>query len=113
MTSSQTTQALILICRSLVEEGKKPSVGLLRGKASFKVSVSEAIEAIKHFNTLSTQESQNEVAVSTSSTHTSAPKQMQQRLTQLEDEIKQLHQTNTDLENRIDKLESLVLRNFD
>tara|TARA_Y100000310_G_scaffold132774_1_gene131741 strand:- start:542 stop:808 length:267 start_codon:yes stop_codon:yes gene_type:complete len=32
------------------KEGKTPSVGILRAKAPFKVSVTEAIEAIKRFN---------------------------------------------------------------
>ncbi len=32
------------------EEGKTPSVGILRSKAPFKVSVTEAIDAIKRFN---------------------------------------------------------------
>lgn len=32
------------------KEGKTPSVGILRAKAPFKVSITEAIEAIKRFN---------------------------------------------------------------
>ena len=32
------------------KEGKTPSVGILRARAPFKVSVTEAIEAIKRFN---------------------------------------------------------------
>jgi hypothetical protein len=41
---------LIIICQKMHEEGKTPSVGILRSKAPFKVSVTEAIDAIKRFN---------------------------------------------------------------
>ncbi len=34
----------------MVQKGTSPSVALLRAKAPFKASVTEAIEAIKHFN---------------------------------------------------------------
>ena len=40
----------MIICQKMVQNGTQPSVALLRAKAPFKVSVTEAIEAIKHFN---------------------------------------------------------------
>jgi hypothetical protein len=43
-------QQLVVICQKMYDEGKTPSVGMLRSKAPFKVSVTEAIEAIKRFN---------------------------------------------------------------
>ena len=41
---------LHVLCLQIHKEGKTPSVGILRAKAPFKVSVTEAIEAIKRFN---------------------------------------------------------------
>ncbi|TKB04857.1 hypothetical protein E5672_01835 [Alteromonas portus] len=43
-------QQLHVLCLQMHQEGKTPSVGILRAKAPFKVSVTEAIEAIKRFN---------------------------------------------------------------
>ncbi|MAI38568.1 hypothetical protein [Alteromonas sp.] len=47
---NNTINQLIIICQKMHEEGKTPSVGILRSKAPFKVSVTEAIDAIKRFN---------------------------------------------------------------
>lgn len=47
---NNTINQLIIICQKMHEEGKAPSVGMLRSKAPFKVSVTEAIDAIKRFN---------------------------------------------------------------
>jgi len=47
---NNTINQLIIICQKMHEEGKTPSVGMLRSKAPFKVSVTEAIDAIKRFN---------------------------------------------------------------
>ena len=41
---------LIILCQSMHSEGKTPSVAMIRAKAPFKASVTEAIEAIKRFN---------------------------------------------------------------
>ncbi|MBZ2161688.1 hypothetical protein [Alteromonas stellipolaris] len=43
-------QKLMIVCQQMVQKGTSPSVALLRAKAPFKASVTEAIEAIKHFN---------------------------------------------------------------
>jgi len=43
-------QPLMIVCQQMVQKGMSPSVALLRAKAPFKVSVTEAIEAIKQFN---------------------------------------------------------------
>ena len=40
----------MIVCQQMVQKGTSPSVALLRAKAPFKASVTEAIEAIKHFN---------------------------------------------------------------
>lgn len=49
MTNSNLQQ-LHALCLQMHQEGKTPSVGILRAKAPFKTSVTEAIEAIKRFN---------------------------------------------------------------
>lgn len=43
-------QSLMITCQQMVQNGSSPTVALLRAKAPFKVSVTEAIEAIKQFN---------------------------------------------------------------
>ena len=48
--SNANLQQLHVLCLQMHKEGKTPSVGILRAKAPFKVSVTEAIEAIKRFN---------------------------------------------------------------
>ena len=40
----------MIVCQQMVQKGTSPSVAILRAKAPFKASVTEAIEAIKHFN---------------------------------------------------------------
>ena len=48
--SNSNLQQLYILCLQMHKEGKTPSVGILRARAPFKVSVTEAIEAIKRFN---------------------------------------------------------------
>ena len=48
--NNSNLQQLHILCLKMHEEGKTPSVGILRARAPFKVSVTEAIEAIKRFN---------------------------------------------------------------
>jgi len=48
--SNSNLQQLHILCLQMHKEGKTPSVGILRARAPFKVSVTEAIEAIKRFN---------------------------------------------------------------
>ena len=43
-------QQLMIVCQQMAKSGTPPSVGLLRARAPFKVSVTQAIEAIKRFN---------------------------------------------------------------
>ena len=50
MTSKENHKSLVEICHALAADGLTPGVGLLRGRAPFKVSVLDAIEAIKVFN---------------------------------------------------------------
>jgi len=47
--ANDNLQTLTIICDQLTQSGVTPSVGLLRAKAPFKVSVPEAIDAIKRY----------------------------------------------------------------
>ena len=48
--SSDVIQQLVMLSHQLHQQGLQPSVGLLRSKAPMKVSVTQAIDAIKRFN---------------------------------------------------------------
>ena len=48
--SNSNLQQLHLLCVQMHKQGKTPSVAILRAKAPFKVSVTEAIEALKRFH---------------------------------------------------------------
>jgi predicted RNase H-like nuclease (RuvC/YqgF family) len=50
---NNNSQQLAQVCSDMAEAGVTPTVGLLRAKAPFKVSVTEAIDAIKYFNATS------------------------------------------------------------
>ena len=98
MSTNQHTQALILLCQSLAAEGKKPSVGLLRSKATFKVSVTDAIEAIKYYNAQQPKDVTNERA-----------KVAEQRSTvSLEERVVALENRNKQLEERLALVEALI-----
>lgn len=45
----QHSEALVKVCQEIAKEGLTPGVGLLRARAPFKVSIAQAIEAIKAF----------------------------------------------------------------
>ena len=47
---SDVIQQLVMLSHQLHQQGLQPSVGLLRSKAPMKVSVTQAIDAIKRFN---------------------------------------------------------------
>jgi len=74
----------MITCQQMAQNGIQPSVALLRAKAPFKVSVTEAIEAIKHFNAANTP-------------------------TQNTENRDQNKETIASLSKRIDKLEHLVM----
>ena len=48
--SESSVISLTMLCQQIAEEGQTPSVAMLRAKAPYKVSVTEAISAIKSFN---------------------------------------------------------------
>lgn len=77
---------LILLCQQMHQEGKSPSVGMLRSKAPFKVSVTEAIEAIKRFN--ASQPSKLQPA--SPSTNSPPVERLESRVANLEKEVAEL-----------------------
>lgn len=77
---------LAMLCQQMCQEGKSPSVGMLRSKAPFKVSVTEAIEAIKRFNT-SQPSTEKPTAPFTNSTPV---ENLESRVTNLEKEVSEL-----------------------
>ena len=58
MSTADQSQQLILLCHQMQKSGLQPSVGLLRSNAPFKVSVTDAINAIRLFNASSQQTEQ-------------------------------------------------------
>jgi hypothetical protein len=50
MISKANTKELLAVCQQLADEGVTPSVALLRSRAPFRVSVIEAIDAMRKFN---------------------------------------------------------------
>ena len=84
--NNDNLQRLTLLCQQMHQEGKSPSVGMLRSKAPFKVSVTEAIEAIKRFN--ASQPSTAKPA--TPSTNSSLAGNLESRVTDLEQEVAEL-----------------------
>ncbi len=50
MSATEKHATLVKLCHEFAAQGQTPGVGLLRGKAPFKVTVLDAIEAIKTFN---------------------------------------------------------------
>ncbi|MBU3022108.1 hypothetical protein [Aestuariibacter sp. A3R04] len=92
MSDSDIIQKLVMVCHQMERDGLTPSVGLLRNKAPFKVSVTQAIEAVKSFNAsrkrpvvnTDTTESPNNLAL------------LEKRITQLEAAVQILEQRLAD-----------------
>lgn len=93
MTSKDNHKALVEICHALAAEGLTPGVGLLRGKAPFKVSVLDAIDAIKAFNQHAALASMQ-------------PKSLtdKERIADLEKRVNQLEEALALMESRLAKL---------
>lgn len=97
MNDKEKFESLFAICTNLAETGQTPSVGILRGKAPFKVSVLEAIEVIKRFN--QHQQLQAEQP---------KPKILsdQERIKELEARVSQLEHALEVMEARLAKMDS-------
>ncbi|MBD3585408.1 hypothetical protein HHX48_06665 [Salinimonas sp. HHU 13199] len=82
---------LTVLCQQIVEEGHTPSVARLRAKAPYKVSVTDAISAIKSFNTTK---------------QTSRPASLPASQASLEKRVQELENAVALLEKRLDSLMS-------
>lgn len=89
--SESSEISLTVLCQQIAEEGHTPSVALLRAKAPYKVSVTEAISAIKSFNT---------------SKHVTRPVSAPVTQSALEKRVKALENAVALLEKRLDALMS-------
>ena len=93
--SNSNLQQLHVLCLQMYQEGKTPTVGILRSKAPFKVSVTEAIEAIKRFNAHKPQlDATGKEALSEQNTSLNLrrPDSLQTRVETLEKEVAELKQ---------------------
>jgi hypothetical protein len=95
-------QALFSICQKIHEDGQKPTVSIVRAKAPFRVSLAEAITAVKMFKpgptinkegelvsdegTLSS-ETMNAQRCATSDKNMTTIVQMEKRIVQLENAL--------------------------
>ncbi len=93
MSTADQSQQLILLCHQMQKSGLQPSVGLLRSKAPFKVSVTEAINVIKLFNA-SSQQAENQPEVTAD-----------ERVVNLEKRVAELEAAMAILEQRLAKLD--------
>ena len=86
--NNDNIQKLVLLCHKMQQEGVTPSVGMLRSKAPFKVSVTEAIETIKRFNVVATN---------------NAEQALSERVAQLENEVELLKRSLSDVIKQLSK----------
>ena len=92
MSDSDIAQKLVMVCHQMEHDGITPSVGLLRNKAPFKVSVTQAIDAIKSYNT-SRKKPAAEPDVAISSSNMAS---LEKRVAQLEAAVQILEQRLAD-----------------
>ncbi len=86
-------QKLVIFCHQIAKEGKQPSVALLRAKAPMKVSVTNAIEAMKRYNASHKMPVEGE-----------QPASEVDRIALLEKRVTQLENALTVMEQRLNKL---------
>jgi len=88
--SNNNLQQLMIVCQQMVQSGTPPSVALLRARAPFKVSVTEAIDAIKHFNAANGKNqsiTNNEVPNDTIASLAKRVTQLEQRLAAIQKQL--------------------------
>lgn len=88
MSDSDIVQKLVMVCHQMENAGITPSVGLLRNKAPFKVSVTQAIDAIKNYNS-SRKKPVSEPAMAASNSDIAC---LEKRIAQLEAAVQILEQ---------------------
>lgn len=92
-------QKLVILCHQIARDGITPAVGTLRGRAPMKVSVTEAIEAMKLY--------QQSVKLTDTSPEQQEkkPTSSAQRITQLEQRVEALEATLQAIEARLNSAE--------
>ena len=101
--NNSNLQQLHALCLQMHNEGKTPTVGILRAKAPYKVSVTEAIEAIKRFNANKPAVDRNEsgsLPPQVSELPSSATRHLHERIEVLEKEVTELKQIVQQLVNK-------------
>lgn len=93
MSQADQIQQLVIICHQIKHQGQQPSVGLLRSKAPFKVSVTQAIDAMKQFNG------------SQQAPSPSQPAPNESRIGELESKVAQMEAAIAILEKRLQALD--------
>ena len=84
---SNNTQYIEQLCRELRSDGKTPSVGLVRSRATKKLAVREVIEVLKHWK----DNSQSQDGIQTTPEINPSPSQsLEERVEQLETEVFEL-----------------------
>ncbi len=76
-------EALVKICQDIAQEGLTPGVGLLRARAPFKISIAQAIDAIKSYK-------QGRAVRSAASSVAEQPQTLEARVAMLEKRIDEL-----------------------
>ena len=94
-----TEQQLIFLCQHLNQEGKKPSLALLRNTKSFDASTPQMISALQSWQKSPTIEKQSDK-------HTSPKAKTTETVTR--QELTEVNQKIIQLENRIIELETLL-----
>ncbi|RDV24386.1 hypothetical protein DXV75_14310 [Alteromonas aestuariivivens] len=89
-------QKLMNVCQQLHNQGKQPTVALLRARAPVKVSLSEAIEALRQYNLLSETMSKEDLnsftnqEVSQDEGNVASVSSQEERISRLEHEVSEL-----------------------
>lgn len=86
-------QKLVILCHQIARDGMVPGVGTLRGKAPMKVSVTEAIEAMKLYQqSTKIPDVNNAQKQSRTQLYEQRIEQLEQRIASLEDAVSALMQ---------------------
>lgn len=86
--ANDNLQTLTIICDQLSRSGVTPTVGLLRSKAPFKVSVPDAIDAIKRYK--SAHGNRAPSATETNTSEADEKRDLAHRVSTLEEQVKLL-----------------------
>ncbi len=93
MSDNDLIQKLVMFCHQIANEGGTPSIALLRAKAPFKVSVTQAIDAMKAY-----QASSKKPPADSNKNDTVA--RLEKRVATLESAVATLEKRLSDLQNK-------------